>query len=181
MKAHLVRVLFVIVLFGLLLLKQTPQLCVGIVFLWAAAYRNWRQLNNSVLKSIFLFNAGISIGYLIEGLFREMDVLPFLLYINLKVYALTFFVMWFFSKVDMIRFFAFSKELSYLLSISLSQIISYKKSYEDFKFAFRARVIRKLRNMQKKFIVMVFGFFFEKALHDAGERTLAMKARGAFD
>jgi len=105
----------------------------------------------------------------------------YLLYINTKVYLLTYFVFYFFSKVDMIEFFAFSKELSYLLSISLSQIISYKKTFEDFRLAYRARVVRSLREREKGFIAGVFDFFLSKALKDSKERTLAMKARGFFD
>jgi cobalt/nickel transport system permease protein len=81
----------------------------------------------------------------------------------------------------MIEFFSFSKELSFLLSISLSQIISYKKTFEDFRLAYRARVVRSLREREKGFVGRVFEFFLLKALRDSKERTMAMKARGFFD
>jgi cobalt/nickel transport system permease protein len=115
------------------------------------------------------------------SLIQSLSPWEFLLYINLKVYLLTYFVFYFFSKVDMIAFFSFSKELSFLLSISLSQIISYKKTFDDFRLAFQARVIRKVSEREKGFITQVLEFFLLKALRDSKERTMAMKARGFFD
>jgi cobalt/nickel transport system permease protein len=78
-------------------------------------------------------------------------------------------------------FVSFSKELSYLLSIALSQIYSYRKSFEDFVLAYRSRVIRSVRSREYAFIGRVFEFFFSKALLESKERALAMKARGFFD
>jgi cobalt/nickel transport system permease protein len=70
--------------------------------------------------------------------------------------------------------------MSYLLTISLSQIYSYKKTFEDFRAAFRARVVN-LREKEKVFVKNVFDFFLKKAVHDAHERGLAMRARGFFE
>lgn len=177
---NLTRILFLTFLFALLLIKSIKVLLFVIPFLWIVSYKEMIKLNKKVLKSIVLFNLGISLGYVVMGYVKGINVWEYLLYINLKVYALSYFVTLFFHKVDMVRFFSFSKSLSFLLSISLSQIISYKKTFEDFKYAFRARVIKKLKQREKNFITTVFGFFFEKAMSDAKERTLAMKARGAF-
>jgi len=176
----LIRILFVSFLFAFLFIKDVKILAVIIPILWAVSYKDFVKLNIKVFKSICLFNLGISLGYVVLGLIKGVPFVPFLVYINLKVYLLSYFVFLFFSKVDMVQFFSFSKELSYLLSISLSQIISYKKTYEDFKLAFKARVVKKLRDRQKGFITTVFGFFFQKAMFDAKERTLGMKARGFF-
>jgi len=177
---NLYRVSFIVTLLALLWLRDVRVIFVVTVLLWIVSYRDVVKLNKRVLKSIFLFNAGISLGYVALSFFKDVDVLSFLVYINLKVYLLTYFVFWFFKRVDMIEFFSFSKELSYLLSISLSQIVSYKKTYEDFRLAYKARVIKRLRDREKGFIGRVFDFFLQKALKDAKERSLAMKARGFF-
>jgi len=177
---NLIRVLFVTLLFSILFIKSINVLLLLIPLLWIVSYKDLFKLNKKVFKSIILFNLGISLGYLVMGYVKGIEIWGFLVYINLKVYILTYFVTLFFERVDMVRFFSFSKNLSFLLSISLSQIISYKKTFEDFKYAYRARVIKRFREREKHFISTVFGFFFEKAMNDAKERTLAMKARGAF-
>ena len=177
---NIIRILFVIVLFALLYIKNVYILLFVLPLFWVISFKEFVKLNKKVIKSIFLFNLSITLGYAFMGYIKGVFVLKYLIYINLKVYLLTYFVFWFFDRVDMVRFFSFSKELSYLLSISLSQIISYKKTYEDMRLAFKARVIKKLKERQKGFVVNGFRFFFEKALHDSKERSLAMKSRGFF-
>ena len=177
---NIIRILFVIILFALLYIKNVYILYVILPLFWVISFKEFVKLNKKVIKSIFLFNLSITLGYAFMGYIKGVFVLKYLIYINLKVYLLTYFVFWFFDRVDMVRFFSFSKELSYLLSISLSQIISYKKTFEDMRLAFRARVIKRLKEREKGFIVNVFGFFLQKALNDSKERSLAMKSRGFF-
>ncbi len=112
--------------------------------------------------------------------FKNTNPWYYVVYINLKVYTLTYFVFLFFENVSVVKFLAFSKDLSYLLTITLSQIFTYKKTYEDFRLAFRARVM-KIKIKEKVFIQRVFKFFLNKAMYDSKERTLAMKGRGFFD
>jgi len=165
----------------LLWIKEARFLLYILPLLWIVSYRDFTKLNKKVIKSILFFNLGISLGYILMSYLKGISPLEFLVYINLKVYLLTYFVFYFFSKVNIVEFFSFSKELSYLMMISLSQIISYKKTFEDFKSAYKARVIKKLRQREKRFIAKVFEFFMKKALYDSKERTMAMKARGFFD
>ena len=128
-----VRVFFVSALFALLYLKDIKILFIVLLLVWIVSFKDFIKLNKKVIKSIFLFNLSITLGYTFMGYIKGVFVFRYLIYINLKVYLLTYFVFWFFSKVDMIKFFSFSKELSYLLSISLSQIISYKKTKREAK------------------------------------------------
>jgi len=174
------RILFVTILFTLLYIKNVNVLYFILPVFWVISFNDFIKLNKKVIKSVFFFNLNITIGYILMGYIKGVLIFQYLIYINLKVYLLTYFVLWFFDKVDMVKFFSFSKELSYLLSISFSQIISYKKTYEDMRLAFKARVIKKLKKRQKGFVTNSFRFFFEKALHDSKERSFAMKSRGFF-
>jgi len=174
--------LFFVTVFALLLSLKEPQwLLVAAVLLWAVSFREFVMLNRKVIKAFILFNLGVSIGYLIVSYFKSVSPWEYLLYINLKVYVMTYFVFWFFGRVNLLAFVSFSQTLSYLMSISLSQIYSYKKSFEDFVLAYRSRVIHKMRSREYSFIGRVFEFFFTKAMQESKERALAMKARGFFD
>ena len=175
------RVFFLFALLGILLLKESFFLVLFLVPIWLFSYKDFLKLNKRVLKSILWFNLTVSLGYIIMSFIQDISPWHYVVYINLKVYLVTYFVFLFFSRVDMVEFFSFSKELSYLLSISLSQIISYEKTFEDFRLAYKARVVRKLRERERGFIAQTFEFFLTKALRDSKERTLAMKARGFFD
>ncbi|WP_297440842.1 hypothetical protein [Sulfurimonas sp.] len=177
----LYRAIFFIVLLAVLLIKDTALLLTVLMVLWIVYYRDFVVLNVKVVKSILFFNLSVTIGYLVMSFLKGFNPTAYLLYINLKVYTITFFVFSFFSKINIVHFFAFSKDLSYLLTISLSQIISYKKSFEEFKLAYKARIVKHLQSRDKAFIIRVFDQFLQKSLKESKERTLAMKSRGFFD
>ena len=178
----MLRIIFITLFFLLLYLKDIYLIALSLVSLIIISLITDKNLKIllKTIKSVILFNLGVSIGYLIFAIFKNISPWHYLAYINLKVILMTLFVFYFFSKVSLVEFFSFNKELSYLLTISLSQIFSYKKTFEDFKMAFRARVY-KLTDKSPKFITRTFEFFFQKALKDSRERTLAMKARGFFN
>ncbi len=176
----MIQIFFVFCFFLFLNLREIEYILVALMILFLISFRDFFKISKKVIKSIFLFNLGVSVGYVIMAFIKNFSPLKYLLYINLKVFLMTYFVFYFFSKVDVVRFFSFSKELSYLLTITLSQIYSYKKTFIDFRDAFRARVVS-LRDKEKQFIVRTFNFFLKKALKDSKERSLAMKARGFFE
>jgi len=172
---------FIITFFLILWIKSPLYLLACALIINILAFKNCIKFNKKVLKSILVFNIGVSLGYILMAFFKEINPWNYVIYINLKVYTLTFFVFLFFSRVSIVSFFSFSKELSYLLSISLSQIYSYRKTFEDFRLAYKARFIKKYRERKRDFITVVFSFFLKKSMHDSHERVLAMRARGFFD
>ena len=174
------RVGFVLVFLTLLSLKRVEYILASLFLLFLIDFKNVFKRLKKVILSVFLFNLGVSIGYLILSFVKGVSPFEYIVYINLKVILMTYFVFWFFSKVDIVKFFSFSKDLSYLLTITLSQIYSYKKTFADFRDAFRARVVN-LRDKEKEFIANTFKFFLKKAFKDSKERSLAMRARGFFD
>jgi len=174
------RIFFVLAFFTILSIKEVNYLLIVILFLWIISYKKAFFLTLRVIKSIIIFNLGVTLGYILMSFFKHTNPWHYALYINLKVFTLTYFVFWFFSTVSPVQFMAFSKDLGYLTTITLSQIFSYKKTFEDFRLAFKSRVY-KLKDKDPKFITRTFDFFLTKALKDANERTLAMKARGFFE
>jgi len=172
---------FIVIFFLILWIKSSLYLLVCALILNIFSFKNFIKLNKKVIKSILLFNIGVSLGYILMAFLKYTNPLNYVIYINLKVYTLTFFVFLFFSHISIVNFFSFSKDLSYLLTIVLSQIYSYRKTFEDFRLAYKARFIKNYKERQKNFIRVVFSFFLKKSMHDSHERVLAMKARGLFD
>ena len=174
------RIFFVAFFFLLLYLKNVEAIILITVILLILDYKRMVKRSKRVVVSIFLFNLGVSVGYVLMGYIKGFNPWGYVLYINLKVFLMTYFVFWFFENVNVIEFFSFSKDLSYLMTMTLSQIFSYKKTFEDFRMAFKARVVS-IRDKEKDFIANTFKFFFKKAMNDSKERALAMRARGFFD
>jgi len=174
------RIVFISVFFLFLYLKNIYVILIFIGIILLIDYKNAIKRSKKVIFSIFLFNFSVSIGYFLMSLFKNIKPWEYIIYINLKVFLMTYFVFLFFEKINVTKFFSFSKDLSYLMTMTLSQIFSYKKTFEDFKMAFKSRVIN-IKNKEKTFIANTFKFFFTKSLNDSKERSLAMKARGFFE
>ena len=174
------RIIFVLTFLILLNIKDSYFLAIALMFLYIISYNKAFYLSKRVLKSILIFNFGVSLGYFFMAIFKGINPWEYLVYINLKVFVMTYFIFWFFSYISPIQFMGFSKNLSYLTTITISQIFSYQKTFEDFKLAFKSKVY-KLKDKNPKFITKTFDFFLTKALNDANERALAMKARGFFE
>ena len=174
------RVFFLVSFFILLYLKNIETVAFVIAGLFLIDLKNALKRSKKVIFSIFFFNLGVSLGYILMAYIKGFSPWHYVIYINLKVFMLTYFVFWFFSKINIARFFSFSKDLSYLLTMTLSQIYSYKKTFEDFKMAFKSRVVN-LKDKEKTFISNTFKFFFKKAFNDSKEKSLALRARGFFD
>ncbi len=174
------RLFFLFAFLTLLSLKNNIYILSVIAVLLIVDFKNIYKRSKRVIVSIFLFNTSISIGYIIVSYFKHISPWEYILYINLKVFMMTYFVFWFFDRVNVVKFFSFSKDFSYLLTMTLSQIFSYRKTFEDFKMAFKSRVVD-IKGKEKTFIANTFKFFFDKAFKESKERALAMRARGFFE
>lgn len=176
----MIQILFICAFLALLYIKSVSVILAVIFILFAVDFKKIIKRSKKVIYSVFLFNLGVSLGYILMAYFKHFSPWHYIIYINLKVFMMTYFVFWFFEKVNIVKFFSFSKDFSYLLTMTLSQIYSYQKTFRDFRDAFRARVVS-LREKEKDFISNTFMFFFKKAYKDSKERALAMRARGFFD
>ena len=176
------RLIFITLFFFFLSLKNLEIISISLILLIIFTVLLDKKLSLLIksVKAVLFFNLGVSIGYVILAYFKNITPWHYVLYINIKVILMTYFVFWYFNRVSIVEFFSFSREFSYLLTITLSQIYSYKKTFMDFRDAFKARVVN-IREKEKQFIVNTFKFFLNKAMRDSKERALAMKARGFFE
>ena len=133
------------------------------------------------LISVIIFNFTISISYIIFCLLKNEEWLWYVVLLNLRVFTLTFLTFLFVSKVNIFKAFSFSKTFQYLLTLSYSQIITYTRSFEDFRFSMKSRLIQKPERKDiYAFISRIFSYFFKKTLENSKEISQAMRSRGFF-
>ena len=102
--------------------------------------------------------------------------------INDKDIDMTFMTLLVFEHINIIRALSFCKTLSFLLAASLSQIETFRRTYEEFGLTLKSRTIKPLRERNKReFLGAMFFYFFKKAHHNSDELSLSLKARGFFD
>ena len=133
------RILLGFYLLGLVIILSSHSfylLSFFAIVLLCLARSSWLKILKKALKSIFFFNIAISIGYIAIAVLQERVWLEYILLFNLRVFVLTLTTLLFSHYVNIALALSFSKTLSFLLSVSLSQI--YAKAVPDSKTAVQA-------------------------------------------
>lgn len=137
-------------------------------------------LKKTVL-SIFIFNSSISISYGFYTYIKGNFDLDYLLLINLRVFTITFLTFYVFNKINIVKSLSFSKSLSFILMVSLSQIYLFKRLLNDFNDAINSRSLNgyslKSRIM---FFTVIFKYFLNKAFENSKDISYGIKSRGFY-
>jgi len=163
-------------------IHQPAWLALGLgAALLAAGAVRWRLLRRAVL-ALLLFNASVSLAYALLAGWRDQPVWAPLLLINLRVLLLVFLGFWLVERVRLLDALSGWPVLSMVATLTLGQIVVYRRLLEDFRSAFRSRnplpptPVTLLRQAGVQ-----GGALLEKSLHGAEQAAQAMRSRGSFD
>ncbi|WP_457640550.1 hypothetical protein [Persephonella sp.] len=153
----------------------------SILILFILSGKDIIKITKKAVLSILIFNSVISASYFVISVFRDDYNFDYILLINLRVFAITYLTFLFVHKVNLFRMFSFSKTLTFLLILSYSQILIFKKYFSDFQMALKSRMINKPTKKDRyNFISSVIYFFMNKSVKNSQEIAQAMKSRGFF-
>ncbi len=140
------------------------------------------NLTKKALISISLFNSVVSISYIVLSIIQNKEWIDYVVLLNLRVFDLTFLTFLFVKKANLFKALDFSKTFSMILVLSYSQILLFKKSFEDFKLAMKSRLIQKPKRKDfYNFISTTVFYFLNKSVNNSKEISQAMKSRGFLD
>lgn len=153
----------------------------GLLVAAAAAGRQAPTIGWRALRAVLFFNLVISMGYAAGALFGQAVSIDYLILVNVRVYLLIFLTFTLAARVDFLRALNFSRGLSYLATLALSQIITFRRLFEDLRLVAESRRLRRLR-LRESYLQSAAAavHLFDRAEHDAREIALAMRARGFF-
>lgn len=153
----------------------------GLLASAAVAGRQAPTIGGRALRAVLFFNLVVSVGYAAGGLFGQAVSIEYLILVNLRVYVLIFLTFTLVARVDFLRALSFSRVLSFLATLALSQIITFRRLFEDLRLAAESRRLRRLR-LRERYLQSAAAavHLFDRAEHDAREIALAMRARGFF-
>jgi cobalt/nickel transport system permease protein len=132
--------------------------------------------------TILLFNSIVTLSYAVISLIQK-DFSPlFVARINLRVFLMTYLTFLFNARANPFKALAFSRSLSYVLTLAYSQVLTFRRLFEDFRLALRSRTLKRpsLKDLYRHGAA-TGSFFMQKCLIDSEEITQAMKSRGFFD
>ena len=178
------KLLFVLYLLSIVILTSVHDIWFFVAFLSFLFVFSGKDIFSILKKtalSIILFNSIVSISYIIYSVSKNQEWLEYIILLNLRVFTITFMTFLFIQKVNIFKALSFSKTLQFLVVLSYSQILTYRKSFNEFKLALKSRTIQKLeRKDMYNFISRVSYFFLNKSINNSKEISQAMKSRGFF-
>lgn len=181
MKDRLLLIGYAIAVVAATSIHNPWWLAVGLLVVAVLAGRQAPTIGWRALRAVLFFNLVISIGYAAGALFGQAVSLDYLILVNTRVYLLIFLTFTLASKINILRALSFSRNLSYLVTLVLSQIIAFRRLFEDLRLAVESRRLRRLR-LRERYLQSAAAavHLFDRAEHDAREIALAMRSRGFF-
>ncbi|RMH81364.1 MAG: ABC transporter permease [Acidobacteria bacterium] len=180
MKDRLLTALYVF-LFVLLsslrsweVLSLALLLTLALLVFYPMGIREKSRILRRALLSSLLFVLLVSIPYV----FMTKDM-GYLLMVMTRVLSLMLLTFLFLKMVNPFAVLSFSKSLSFILVLSVSQITSYLRLLREFEQAFKSRSPHKPRREEYRgFLGRVLSYFFEASARNSEEVYQAMKSRG---
>ncbi|MCG6897452.1 MAG: energy-coupling factor transporter transmembrane protein EcfT [Thiocapsa sp.] len=181
MKDRLLLLGYAIAVLAATSVHHPSWLAAGLLVVAALAGRQAPTIGWRALRAVLFFNLVISVGYSASALFGQAVSVDYLILVNIRVYLLIFLTFTLASRIDILRALSFSRGLTYLVTLVLSQIISFRRLFGDLRLAAESRRLRRLQ-LRERYLqsAAAAAHLFDRAEHDAREIALAMSSRGFF-
>jgi energy-coupling factor transporter transmembrane protein EcfT len=153
----------------------------GLLAAMLAAGRDAPRLLRRTLLAMLAFSAVVSLGYLAAGLIAGNLDPEYLIRINIRVCLLTFLTSLLVARVDFLRALNSWPTASYLATLILSQVVTFRRLFDELRQAAQSRRLRRL-GLRAGYTQSAGAAvqLFDKAERTAGEIALAMRSRGFF-
>lgn len=141
-----------------------------------AGKARWKIFFKTLLV-IGLFNATISISYIIYGFFMPVDIFALVL-INLRALAITLLTFTLVRRINLHKALEFSKVLAILYGFTYAQIILLKNMLESYYDGLKSRGATLGSSITKKQLQPLLTTLFGTMLHKSNEQSMGLRSRG---
>ncbi|UCH83551.1 MAG: ABC transporter permease [Candidatus Latescibacterota bacterium] len=182
MKDTSALVVYAAAVIAITLVHHTGLLAAALAVAVVIAGQRAARLARKAFFAIVVFNLVVTVSYVVVSLVRDELSLHFVLLMNLRVFLLTFLGFLVADRINLFKAVSFSKTLSYLLTVAASQIVTFRRLFDDFRMAFKSRTPNPARSKDLyRHGASAASFFLHKSFLESAEITDAMKSRGFFD
>jgi cobalt/nickel transport system permease protein len=179
MRDRVFLALYLAGVLGATLVHDPRILAAGVVLTGLLAGRDALRLARRAALAVLFFTGLVTISYVAIAAARGALAWRFVLLLNLRVFLLAQMAFLLQARINPFRALAFSPLLVQLVTLSYSQITTFRRLFADFRLALRSRSLAspRLRDLYRHGAATA-AFFLGKALRDTTEITQAMTARG---
>lgn len=154
----------------------------GTLALIALCGRDAPRLLKRALTATAVFSGTVSLVYLTLSYWQGRP-LPWawLLSVNLRVLLMTLLTFLFIARVNLFLALSFSRRLTFLLILAMSQSLGLRRTLEEFRLGLQSRSLRTLTLRDRyRAAAHAAGWLLDRALTNAHESAQALQSRGFF-
>jgi len=160
-------------------LKSYEPLVVILLLLMAISGKSVFALARKSLILVALFSAVITLSYALTLYLQHQPFWHYVLTVNLRSFDMIFLTLLFTARVNVYEAVSFSKDLSFLLVLSVSKIITTQRAYGDYTDALKSRtLIKPTRHQIYDYLGSAIAGFLDKNIREGKENFEAMQSRG---
>jgi cobalt/nickel transport system permease protein len=164
------------------LLRSSAAIAMALVIAMLLSGRDVLRVARQAGLAILLFTGVVSVSYAIAAAVRGELLWRYLVLLNLRAFLLCYLTVLFARKANPLRALSFSPGATYVFVLVHSQLATMRRMLGDFRLALRSRTLGRLRLRDLYRHSAASGStLIVKGMQQAGEITMAMRARGFFD
>jgi cobalt/nickel transport system permease protein len=172
-------ILYIVILIGISTLKSYEPLLGVLALLALISGRSMFIIARRSFILVALFSIFITLSYSVMLYLQHQPFWNYFLTVNLRSFDMVFLSLLFTSRVNIYEAVSFSKDLSFLLVLSVSKIMTMQRAYADYTDALKSRTLRKpTRNQIYDYLGSAIAGFLDKNIRESKENFEAMKSRG---
>lgn len=179
MQAKTYFIFYIIALIAVSAIKSyEPLLIILAVLLLISGKSAWVITRRAVIL-VAVFSLFITLSYSVTLYLNHQSFWHYFLTVNLRSFDMVILTLIFTSRVNIYVAVAFSKDLSFLLVLSVSKIMTMQRAYGDYTDALKSRTLKKpTRHQIYEYLGSAIAGFLDKNIRESKENFEAMKSRG---
>ncbi|MBI5331309.1 MAG: ABC transporter permease [Betaproteobacteria bacterium] len=179
-RARLIAYLTALVTFSFL--TSPLWLGAGLAAVLALAGRQGPRLLRRALLATLAFSGAASATYAALSWWTQHRLpLDWLLAANLRVLLMALLTFLFIARVNLFRALDFSRRLTFLLTLAVSQSLGLRRTLDDFRLGLHSRAIRPAGlKARYRAAARAAAWLLDRALANAHESAQALQSRGFF-
>lgn len=179
MQAKFYFLFYVIALIAVSSLKSYEPLLVVLAILGLISGKSFLSILRRAVVLVALFSLFITLSYSIVLYFQDQPFWHYFLTVNLRSLDMIFLTLLFITRVNIYEAVSFSKDLTFLLVLSVSKIMIMQRAYRDYMDALKSRTLKKpTRSEIYEYLGSAIAGFLDKNIRESKENFEAMKSRG---
>ncbi len=154
----------------------------GLLAVLLLSGRDAVRLSRRALLATASFSGTVSLAYLGQAWWQSRALpLDWLLTVNLRVLLMALLTFLFIERVNLFQALAFSRSLSFLLVLAVSQSLGLKRTLAEFRLGLQSRSPRPAGlRARYRAAAHAAAWLLDRALANAHESAQAMQSRGMF-